>query len=148
MYKILLEAHSGLRFIVLILLVISILTALAGWLGNKDYTKGNQGLNLFTFIFSHIQLLIGLILYFVSPNVQLNNMGAAMKDSSLRYWAVEHVALMIFSIALITIGYTKAKKLLSPIAKHRRIAIFYGLALVVIVVTILMSGRPLLGMSR
>ncbi len=148
MYKILLEAHSGLRFIVLALLVGALINALAGWLGNKPYTGTSRRIALFAFISSHTQLLIGLLLYFVSPNVQLSNMGATMKNETLRYWSVEHLTMMLFAIALITIGYRKAKKLLNDAAKHRKIAIFYGLALLVIIVTILMSGRPLLGMSH
>ncbi|WP_423148767.1 cytochrome B [Rubrolithibacter danxiaensis] len=148
MYKILLEAHSGLRFVVLLLLVLSIVTAFVGWFGNKNYSGGNKKLYLFTLIFTHIQLLIGLFLYFVSPFAKPGEMGTAMKDDTFRYWTVEHGVLMIIAIVLITMGYSKSKKLLSDTAKHKTVAIFYTLAVLIIVIAIVLSGRPLLGMSR
>ena len=148
MDNILFQAHSGFRFIVLILLVIAFITALTGWMANRDYTDGNKKINLFTLISAHIQLLIGIGLYFVSPYVKLDNMGAAMKDSNLRFWTVEHAIIMILAIVLITVGYSKSKKTLNNVAKHKKIAIFFGIALVLIFAGILMGGRPLLGISR
>lgn len=148
LYKLLLQAHSGIRYLVMLLLLMAIIAAFAGWLGNKPYTEGNRKLNLFTLIFTHIQLLLGLFLYFKSPFSQPANMGDAMKDSTLRYWTVEHGIMMIIAVVLITIGYSKAKKLTYAIAKHRTVAIFFTLALIVIVAAIIQSGRPLWGMAR
>ena len=148
MDNILFQAHSGFRFIVLILLVIAFIAALAGWMGNKDYTNGNQKINLFTLISAHIQLLIGLGLYFVSPYVKLDDMGGAMKDPNLRFWTVEHALIMILAIVLITVGYSKSKKTLNAAAKHKKIAVFFGIALILIFAGILMGNRPLLGISR
>ncbi|MEY3677989.1 MAG: hypothetical protein RI924_130 [Bacteroidota bacterium] len=145
MYTFLLKFHSGLRYIVLSLLVLALIQALAGWFGNKSYTEGNRKINLFGMISAHTQLLIGLILYFYSPFVKLDDMAAAMKDAGLRYWTVEHVAMMVFALVLITVGHARAKKAVEASAKHRIVAIFYGLALLVIVASILQSGRPLLG---
>ena len=148
MDKILFQAHSGWRFIVLILLVIAIITAFAGWFGKKDYTNGNRKLNLFTLISSHIQLLIGLALYFFSPFVKLNDMGGAMKDPTSRFWTVEHGIIMIIAVVLITIGHSKSKKTLNDTDKHKKIAIFFTIALALIAVGILNGGRPLFGISR
>jgi uncharacterized membrane protein len=102
-------------------------------------------LNLFGLIFAHIQLLVGLILYFYSPFVKLTEMAATMKDASLRYWTVEHLVMMIFAVVLITVGHSKSKKATDAVQKHRTVAIFYGLALLVILVAIVQSGRPILG---
>jgi uncharacterized membrane protein len=125
-----------------------VIQALIGWLSNRPYTEGNRKINLFTLISAHIQLLIGLGLYFVSPFVKLNDMGSAMKDHSLRYWSVEHILMMIIAIVLITIGHSRSKKVLDAVAKHRTIAIFYTLALAIIIITILLSGRGLFGMTH
>ncbi|MGA1227501.1 MAG: hypothetical protein ACO3VF_09795, partial [Tamlana sp.] len=83
-------------------------------------------------IVSHIQLLIGLVLYFVSPRLQMVSemgMGEIMKDSVNRLYLVEHPLINIIAVALITIGYSKHKKKLTSKAKFKLIAIFYTIAL-------------------
>ncbi|QKJ32251.1 cytochrome B [Mucilaginibacter mali] len=145
MYSFFKNFHSGFRYIVFILIVLAIIQALAGWLGKKPYTEGNRKMNLFAMISAHTQLLIGLVLYFISPWVKFT--ADTMKDHDLRYWTVEHITMMIIAIALITVGHSKSKKAATPEAKHRAIAIFYTLATVIIVVAILQSGRGLFGMS-
>lgn len=147
MYNILLGLHSGLRYIVLLLLVLALLTAIIGLFGKKPYSEGNRKINLFAMIFTHTQFLVGLILYFFSPLVNYSNMGEAMKDTISRYWTVEHSVMMLFAIILITIGHSRSKKAAEAFNKHRSIALYYGLAVLVIVVAIYQSGRPLLGMS-
>ncbi len=137
--------HSGLRYIVLILVVIDIIQSLLGWLGKKTYTEGNRKLNLFALISAHTQLLIGLILYFLSPLVQFS--GSTMKNAETRYWTVEHISMMIIAIILITIGYSRSKKTLVPEKKHLNIFIFYFLAALIVVVTLILSHRGVFGMS-
>lgn len=139
-YSLFLKAHSGWRYVVLTTLVIAILSSLAGWLGKKNYSPGNRKINLFALISAHIQFLLGLILYFMSPLAKAGDMSVAMKDSNLRYWTVEHTVMMLIAIALITIGHSKSKKLLDNVAKHRTVAIFYSIALIIIFVAITMIG--------
>ncbi len=146
-YQIFKAAHSGLRYVVLLLVVLALIQALAGWFGGKNYTEGNRKLNLFAMISAHVQLLLGLVLYFTSPMVQLGNMGAAMKNEVTRYWTVEHAVMMILALVLITIGHSRSKKALQAADKHRSIAIFYGLGIIVIIVAIMQSGRGLFGMT-
>jgi len=146
MYTFFKNVHSGFRYIVFILVVIAILQSLAGWLGKKPYTDANRKMNLFAMISAHTQLLIGLILYFISPLVQFAS--STMKNAELRYWTVEHISMMIIAIVLITIGHSRSKKATTPEAKHRAIAIFYILAVIVIVVAIMQSHRGLLEMTR
>ena len=142
MYNILKSAHSGWRYIVLILLVIAVINALSGWLGNKTYTEGNRKLNVFTLISAHIQFLIGLVLYFLSPLTKL-----PMSDAIGRYFKAEHTAMMIIAIILITVGNAKSKKATDTIAKHRTIAVFFGLALILIIVAILLMVKAVPGRS-
>jgi uncharacterized membrane protein SirB2 len=145
MYSFLLHLHSGLRYIVLLLVLLALIRAWADWLGQKPYSEGQRKLNLFAMISVHTQLLIGLVLYFVSPFVQFNS--DTMKNAETRYWTVEHLTAMIIAIALITVGHSKSKKAQLPEEKHRAIAIYYTLALVIIIITIVLSKRALLGMS-
>lgn len=145
MYNFFFYFHSGLRFVVLLLLLLSIIQSLTGWLGNKPYTEANRKSNMFTMIGMHVQLLVGLGLYFISPFVQFN--ATTMKDAGTRYWTVEHITMMIIAIALVTIGHSRSKKAATAQAKHKNVAIFYIIAVIVIVAAIA-GHRPLLGISR
>jgi magnesium-transporting ATPase (P-type) len=138
--------HSGLRFVVLILILLAIIQAFMGWMGKKSYTEGNRKINLFAMISAHTQLLIGFVLYFLSPNVK-DFSKTTMHDFDARYWTLEHWAMMLFAIALITFGYMRSKKTAAPNDKHRAIALYYVLAVVVIVAAIIQSHRPMFGIS-
>lgn len=131
--------HSYLRYFILFALLVVILKSIMGWLQNKPYSQLDNKLGLYLFIFTHMQLLIGLILYFTSDLVHFS--GASMKNSELRYWLVEHGSMMLIAIVLITMARITSKKMAIDVAKHRRMAVFNLLALVIIVVTIYMSGR-------
>ncbi len=145
MYPFFKYLHSGLRYIVLILIVAAIIQALLGWTGKKTYTEGNRKLNLFALISAHTQLIIGLVLYFLSPLVQFSK--ATMKDATARYWTVEHITMMIIAIVLITVGYVRSKRALLPEKKHFNIFVFYLLAVIIVIVTLVLSHRGVLGMS-
>ncbi|TAL60751.1 MAG: cytochrome B [Bacteroidetes bacterium] len=130
----LLHTHSLLRYILLAFILISIFKSFSGWVGKKPYLPGDKKVALFTLIAAHLQLVIGLILYF--GNNWHSNIGAAMKDSGLRFWSVEHMAMMLIAIALITVGYSAAKRGKDDEAKHKKIAIFFLLALIIIFLAI------------
>ncbi|GGI22853.1 hypothetical protein GCM10008119_04720 [Pedobacter mendelii] len=142
MYQILKSAHSGWRYIVLILLVVAVIKALSGWLGNKIYTDGDRKLNVFTLISAHIQLLIGLAIYFMGDWYKVDSSNAVG-----RYWKMEHISMMIIAIVLITVGNSKSKKAAEAVAKHRTISVFFGLALILIIVTILLMVKDVPGRS-
>lgn len=129
--EILKSAHSGWRYLVLILLVVALIQALSGWLGKKPYTEGNRKINLFTLISAHIQLLMGLILYFGNSWYKV--------DSSVafgRYWKMEHIGMMVLAVILITVGNARSKKGTDATIKHRSVALYFGLALILILASI------------
>jgi len=134
MYSGLVHAHSGLRWIALILLLIAVVVAFQRWQGRAGYTDGNRKLYLFTLISVHIQLVLGLILYFISPKVQFD--GALLSDKVYRFYTVEHITGMLVAIALITVGYSRSKRATDPDTKQRFIAIWYGLGLLLILALI------------
>jgi cytochrome bd-type quinol oxidase subunit 2 len=144
-YSFFLHLHSGFRYIVLLLVLLAIVRSWADWLGKKSYSEGNRKLNLFAMISAHTQLLIGIVLYFLSPFVQFNSQ--TMKDDTTRYWTVEHLTGMIIALILITAGHARSKRASAAELKHKNIAIFYTLALIIIIVTIIISKRGLFGMS-
>lgn len=133
-YSFVQHLHSGFRYIILILFIYTILQAFIGWLGGRPYDNRNRLTNLFAMISAHTQLLIGIVLYFLSPLVAFNS--TTMKDPVTRYFTVEHWLMMIIALVLITIGHSKSKKLVLPEAKHKTIALFYTLALLIIVGTL------------
>jgi hypothetical protein len=146
MYTGLLHSHNLLRWFVLIVMLVAVAFAVYGWLAKRPFTKKDNIAGLLLTIGVDLQLLIGLILYlFVSPftKAAFADFGAAMKNSVLRFYAVEHILLMIIALILIHIGRVKSKKALTDVKKHRMAAIFYGIAFILILLGIPWD-RPLL----
>ena len=132
LYQYINSVHSLCAYIVLIVLFLSTINALAGFFTKKEFTVKDLRLSLFTLIFSHTQLLLGLLLYAVTPRLMAWQMGAkiVMKDSLLRQLLVEHPLMNIIAVTLITIGWVKHKKQTTNRGKFGKIAIFYTIALV------------------
>lgn len=119
--------HSYWAYIVVIVLVIAVVNAFVGLFKNKEFLSTDFRLGLFTLIVSHIQFLIGVILYLSQG--RYSNMGEVMKIKEARLLALEHPVMMILAIVFITIGWSKHKKKKADKAKFKTFAIFYGLAL-------------------
>ena len=126
--NILLRAHSGLRYVVLGLLLAAIFVAYSNW---RQAKQGDSKIYLFALIATHTQLLIGLVLYVMSPKVNFS----LISEKVFRFYSIEHVFMMIIAIVLITIGRVKSKKLTGA-DKHRTVLYFYALALIIIIVAI------------
>jgi NADH:ubiquinone oxidoreductase subunit 2 (subunit N) len=141
MYEGLGHAHSGLRWIVLLLLILAVGIAFRKLRSGRPFGDSDRRFALFALIATHLQLVLGLILYFISPNVQF--ISGMMKDPILRFYTVEHISLMLIAIALITIGYSKAKRRETADGKFRAIATYYSLGLVLILVAIPWPFREL-----
>jgi len=125
--------HSYWAYLVLAVLLLATLNAVLGLLNKKEYNAKAFRISLFALIVSHIQLLIGLLLYFTSPRFETwgeLGMGGVMKDAVQRLYLVEHPLINIIAVALITIGYSKHKKKLTSAPKFKTITIFYLIALV------------------
>lgn len=133
MYNTVKIMHSYWAYLVLIVLLLAVLNALYKTFLGKEYEAKDFRISLFTLIISHIQLLMGVLLYFVSPRLDLFSelgMGGVMKDAMSRLYLVEHPIINILAVVLITIGYSKHKKKLTSHSKLKMIAIFYTIALV------------------
>ncbi len=117
-------------------------------ISGKQFGPLDDKLSLFSLISVHIQLLLGLVLYFISPvvkNAMASGMGEAMKDVAQRFWLVEHLVGMIIGIALITIGRIAAKKASDDSAKFKKVLIYFTLGLLVIIASIPWPFRETLG---
>ena len=133
MYTGLQHTHSGLAYLALLALVLVIIWALVGALSGREFQEKDRKIALVAFILCHIQLLVGLILYFVSPlGYSLLAGGGAMADATARLTALEHPLINILAIVLISVGYIRSKKLESSTAKFRSIYMMYAVGLVLI----------------
>ncbi|MCE2790275.1 MAG: hypothetical protein LW630_10235 [Saprospiraceae bacterium] len=131
MYSIVQTFHSYAAYAVLGALLFGTVYAIYALLAGKSDAVFFRKLALFGMIFSHIQLLAGLILYGVSPYGFSNLSGEAMKDATQRLLAVEHPLTNILAIVLITVGYRKLKA-----ASENKLArvylLYYGFGLVLL----------------
>lgn len=139
MYTGLLHTHNLFRWLILIVIILAVIFALTGWFKKSEWSKKDNVIGLLLMILADIQFLAGIILYvFVSPitKAAFNDFGAAMKNDELRFYAVEHFFLMIIALIMIHIGRAKTKKPGTSWVKHRSSAIYYGIALLLIMAAI------------
>lgn len=134
MYDILLLLHSWVRWISLVLFVVVIYKSITG-LSGKSYQKIDKTLASSLMGTLHLQLLVGFLLYFFySPitTMAMENMKIAMKAAPVRYWAVEHISVMLIAIVVAQFGSIKVKKTSGDKKKFKFQLIFFGLALLLI----------------
>ena len=134
MLDILKHAHSGFRWIVLAFLIYAIFNAFTKWQSGKPFEDRDRKANLFTMISTHIQVLLGLVLYFISPRVQFGS--ETMKVSEIRFFTVEHLVMMLIVVILITVGNAMSKKAATDALKFKKTFIYFLVALIIILIAI------------
>lgn len=127
----LLHLHSSLRYVIVILLLAAIFGALQGVLGKKKFTPGFRKIGLFAMVSTHIQLVLGIVLYFLKDYNTLLSTGAYKVSEQIRFFAIEHLAGMLLAIILITLGYSLTKRAKTDAAKYKRTLILYSLGFLV-----------------
>ena len=130
MYEIIQKLHSGWAYLALLILVIAVVNSIIGLSSKKEFTEKDRKIGLFALAAIHTQLLIGFIVYFFSP-LGFASLGQ-MKDAAIRLTSLEHPLINIIGIVLITIGWSKHKKLTTSESKFKTFSIYYGLGLVLI----------------
>ena len=144
MYSATLFLHSWLRWAVLLLALLAIWRAIDAVRSRRAWLPGDERLCKIFLGVLDLQMLLGLLLYFVfSPltKAALGDFAAAMPDPLMRFWAVEHVFGMVIGVALAHVGMSRARKAATDALRHRRIAIFFILALLVMLASIPWPGR-------
>lgn len=134
MVHILQKAHSGWAYLVFLLLLIAIINSFLGMLSRREFLAKDRKMALLALISTHVQLVFGLLLYFVSSR-GFSSLGQ-MGNSELRLTALEHPLLNILAVALITIGWSRHKKKDENHAKHKSIALLYGFGFILILLRI------------
>lgn len=135
MYPTVQMLHSLTAYVVLVLLFVAVLNAVMASIKKSDFSPRDFKLTLWALIATHLQVVLGLVLYFISPlgiKSFSSNGAQVMKDATLRLFAVEHISVMLIAAVILTIGYSKQKRTEESAVKFKRISIFYGLALILV----------------
>jgi hypothetical protein len=145
MYVGFMHLHNATRWVVLIAAVVAIALALRGLLGDRAYSRGSRISSLVFVISMDLQLVLGALLYWLSPLVRtaLDDVGAAMGDGRLRFFFLEHALLMVLAVAAAHVGSVSARRASSDRARHARTALWFTASLVLVLLGIPWD-RPLL----
>lgn len=145
MYSTLLVLHSLIRWFVLASLLFAIFRAYKGWRSQKRFSKFDNSVRHWTATIAHIQLIIGLWLYFVSPiiNYFLHNYNEAVHQREIRFFGMEHSLMMLIAMIVITIGSVKAKRKSTDTEKFKTMAIWFSVGLFIILTSIPWGFSPL-----
>lgn len=136
----LVHLHSGWRWVVLILLLAAIFKVATGLKGKRSFTAGDKKLAMFAMISYHIQWTVGLIMFFMSQKVLF---GEGMMQQPYRFFTIEHNLGMTIAFILITIGYSKSKKMQDDVQKFKKIFWFYLISLIIVLASIPWPFRAL-----
>jgi hypothetical protein len=146
MYSLLLAAHSLVRWLVLISLLVAIFQAYKGWLRNKPFTKLDNIIRSATVNVTHLQFVLGIVLYCISPVVRyfLGYFKTAVHQREIRFFGMEHITMMMIAVVLITIGSMKAKRQPTDKQRFKTMAIWFTIALIIILASIPWQFSPLI----
>ena len=145
----LVHIHNLLRWVILILLVLSIVRSYAGWKSKKTFSASDRKIWLFTLISAHITLLLGLYQWIAGRigmvTTTIPEGTSFMKEKLYRFYWLEHPLMMIIAIILITLGYGMSKKPVSDELKYKKAFQYFLLALIVILLAIPWPFREVIG---
>jgi hypothetical protein len=137
-YTLLLHLHSIGRWIILLLLLFAIFNSLVA--GQRPWIRTDGRTVSILTIFADLMFVIGISLWYFGPKgykfIEQFGMSAVMKNAAYRFFAIEHITMMLIAVILIHIGKAQGRKAISDKAKHRRTIIFYLLALIIILISI------------
>jgi len=138
MYNGMLHLHSVLRWIILVLLLAALIRSFVD--RHKPFTSDHSKTGLFLMIACDVMLLVGIYQWVAGDlglkSIQQNGMGEVMKNAGLRFYAIEHTTAMLISIVLVHVGYSFTKKSVPDAMKHKRVLLLFGLALLIILISI------------
>ena len=135
MYPVILAIHNIVRWVVLILGVIVVIRGLLGWFGKREWSTMDRKLGVYFTSSIDVQLLVGLVLYiFLSPltTSAFRDFGSVMSNDGLRFFAVEHAVIMLLAVVFAHLGGVYSKRVSASKDKYKMAAIWYGLALIAV----------------
>jgi len=146
MYTTLLYTHSWTRWLVLIFLLVILIKSYYGWFARTNYKKSDKLLRISTTAICHMQLSLGIYLYCISPitNYFIHNFKEAINLREIRFFGMEHSSMMLLAVIVISIGSSKSKKQIDFLQKHKTIAIWFTIGLLIVLSSIPWSFSPLI----
>jgi hypothetical protein len=147
MHQLLLALHSLNRWFVLLFLAYAIFLAVRGYFGSKVFDEHDNMIRHVTATVSHVQLLLGLSLYMISPIVKFNGAGASAStwiDEHL-FFRYVHISMMVISVVFVTIGSARAKRMETDRSKFGTMLLWFSLSLLLICIAIPWPFSPLAG---
>jgi hypothetical protein len=146
MYSLLLATHSLVRWLVLLSLLVAIFQAYKGWFGHKPFSKFDNIIRSTTATIAHVQFVLGIVLYCISPMVRyfLAWFKTAVHQREIRFFGMEHITMMLIAVVLITIGSMKAKRQPTDQQRFKTMAIWFTIALIIILASIPWQFSPLI----
>lgn len=137
-YSVLLVLHSWSRWFVLVLGLVAVYRAYMGRSNRSPFVKADNGIGASFSGFMWLQVIIGLGLYFgLSPyGLKAMKVAGAMKDANVRFFGMEHVAVMILAAILVQVGRIAIKKAPTDLLKHKRAFAYFGIGLLLVVLMI------------
>jgi len=145
MYYTLLTLHSLNRWLVITSLVLAIYYSWIGLRTNRIFTDSANTVRHLTATISHVQLMLGLYLYMISPIVKFSVANAAITNvvSDHLFFRIIHIALMVISVVVLTIGSARAKRESTDRLKYKTMLIWFSVALLIILIAIPWPFSPL-----
>lgn len=134
-----LHLHSVLRWVILILLLVAIYKSFVD--RRKAFTPGHKKTGLILMICCDVMLVVGLYQWAFGTtwgliSIKARGFSAVMKDPVARFFSIEHTTAMIIAIVLVHVGYNYSKKNIPDSLKHKRTLLYFGLALLIILISI------------
>lgn len=136
-YDLVIRTHGFVSSIFTIIAIIIIYRSIRGWSFKKAYTKWDNNISILFLVFLYIQLILGILLYFVLGNQTggASNMEEAAQQLSLRFWALEHFAIMIFTLFLSQMGWIFIRKSQLDVNKHKNTVFYFGISILLIIIS-------------
>jgi len=136
-YDLVIKTHGFVSSIFTLLAIFIIYRSIRGWSFKKAYTKWDNNISILFLAFLYIQLILGILLYFVLGNQSsgASNMEEATQQLSLRFWALEHFAIMIFTLFLSQMGWIFIRKSRLDVNKHKNTLFYFGTSILLIVIS-------------
>ncbi len=136
-YDLIINIHGIISTVFTITAITILLRSIRGWSLNKAYTKLDKNISILFLVFLYIQLVLGILLYFVLGNQQsgAESMEEAITQTSIRYWALEHFIIMIFALFLSQIGWVFIRKSKLDLNKHKNTLFYFGISILLIFIS-------------
>jgi cell division protein FtsW (lipid II flippase) len=143
MYEAVLVLHSLLRWAVVVTGAVAIARGAGGWAGRRPWTPADAAAARWFVMAMSVQFVVGLLLWaFLSPYgaASFSDMAGTMKDATRRFWAVEHITMMILALGVAHVGAARVRKAREDARRHRSALIFFVLSIVLVLIAIPWTG--------